>query len=184
MTKPPKTELEKWLESSKIVHTLAGSALLVFDPPPSLYDAHGAVITAAHREGRAVARLLRARSWATRCVLGWELATPDSHADAMRWLVSLGYGRKSEVDGRRVVRIPAGGVIYGQSKINLTVVAGFVVSNPAITSRKLAEKLTAIEKRRIDREAANRAMNAIGWGPDEREAFREGTIGAPVLVAE
>jgi hypothetical protein len=72
--------------------------------------------------------------------------------------------------------------LYGNRKIDLAIEAGIVVIEPQITSRELARQLSVVMSKEIHYQVAERAMAAIGWGPDERTAFRSGIIDAPVLV--
>jgi hypothetical protein len=168
------SELEQWLTTNKLCFTAAGGTCLIFNPPPELEHAHGAAIMPPDARGKHAAKLLRTFGWATRAARG--------DADAVRWLTSLGYGRGA--GNRPGLRVPHGKAIYGSSKLDLVVVAGHVVTNPAITSRAMAERLSEESGRAVHYQQADRAMIAVGWGPEERSAFRRGEIGAPVVVAE
>jgi hypothetical protein len=166
------TELDRWLKSNRLTFTGAGGTTLIFNAPPSLEHAHGAAIMPDDATGRQTAKLLRTFGWATR--------TSKTDAESVRWLASLGYGRRG--GSRPTIRVPRGKAIYGSSKLDLVVVAGHVVTDPAITSRALAEKLSEDRKEPVHYQQADRAMMALGWGPEERSQFRHGEIGSPVLV--
>ena len=163
--------LKNWLKETGLVYTMAGETCLVFDPPPRLGHAHGAAVTSGLANGKNVAQLLRAR--------GWAAYSTSNEAQKLKWLMSLGYERKTGGPAP-VLRVPTVEV-FGAHRINLVVVATRIASNPRITSRRLASQLTAKAGKPIGRMAVNRAMNAVGWGPEEREAYRCGAIPAPVL---
>ncbi len=167
------TELEHWLVGCGVFCRKIDGALLIFDAPRSMVEAHGAAITNEYTDGKLLAKALRAR--------GWAVCSTNNPRIAKQWLASLGYGRRREAPSRPMLRMPQARV-YGASKIDLGVVVAAVVAHPAITSRALAELLTTAHGRPIDRKAANRAMIAVGWGANERESFRTGATEGPVLV--
>ena len=165
-----------WLSGNNIAHAMAGPVSgYIFDPPPLNESAHGSAIMPKGSTGLAWAKRLRS--------LGWAVLLTDSAADALKWLRARGYGRNRE-GSRPTLRLPSGYRTFGRSKIDLVRVIEAIVDNPEVTSRELEVTLTASHGRRIERQAVNRAMIVVGWGPEEREAFRAGTIGAPTVAHE
>lgn len=168
--------VKDWLNGNNIACAMAGPvAGYIFDPPPMVANAHGSAILPKGPRGLAWAKRLRA--------LGWAVLLTDNAAEAIRWLRGRGYGRNRE-GSRPTLRLSSGFRTFGKSKIDLVRVVEAIVANPSITSRELADKLTESHGRRIERQAVNRAMIAVGWGPEEREAHRAGTIGTPTVVHE
>lgn len=172
------TELKQWLDDNRLDYSLAGDDCLIFTPPPAREDCHHSLVTTSDERGQKLAKRFRGYGWAV------HISKPGSAtrvADAVRWLQWLGYGRDEH--GRPVLRLPRQGAReFGRSKIDLVRVVEAIVRDPSITSRALAIELTRLQGRRIDRQAVNRAMMTVGWGPEEREAFKGGAIGAPKIV--
>jgi hypothetical protein len=165
-----------WLSGNNIAHAMAGPvAGYIFDPPPLTENANGAAILPRGASGQAWAKRLRG--------LGWVVCLTDSATEALKWLRARGYGRNRE-GARPTLRLPSGFRTFGRSKIDLVRVIESIVQNPAVTSRELEVILTESHGRRIERQAINRAMIVVGWGPEEREAFKAGTIGAPTVAHE
>lgn len=169
------SDLADWLSTHKIVHAMAGPAsCYVFNPPPVLEGANGAAIFPKTIQGREVARTLRNLSWA--------VYLTNSQDDAIRWLKGRGYGLNP--DGSPVLRLPKGFRHYGTSKIDLVRLVEEIMRDPAATTRQLAVRISTIHGRTIGREAVNRAMSAVGWGPEQGTLFRAGDVGHPTLVQE
>lgn len=165
-----------WLSGHNIANAMAGPvSCYIFDPPPLTENASGAAILPKGPSGQAWAKRLRG--------LGWAVCLTDSASEALKWLRARGYGR-NRVGARPTLRLPSGFRTFGRSKIDLVRVIEAIVENPGVTSRDLEAKLTASHGRRIERQAINRAMIVVGWGPEERTAFKAGIIGPPTVAHE
>ena len=169
-------DLQQWLKDNLgRDYTGAGTSWLIFVPPPGREECHATAIFANDEQGRAIAKRFAGYGWATHLLKG-----RSSIADAIHWLQWLGYGRDEH--GRPILRLPRGAREFGASKIDLVRVVECIIRNPDIASRELADELSKSHGRKIGRQAANRAMMAVKWGPEEREAYKSGATGAPRLA--